>query len=154
MKTISATLTTTVEAMCPEHANAIGSVHGGTMLKLMDNTSGIAAMRHAGREVVTACVQDVQFVRPIKTGDLIECNALVVYTGSSSMVVRAEIDICDVSDGSRLLAMLGFFVMVARGSDGTVFKVPPIFHENEYEKALYEQGENRYNMSRQNRLRV
>ena len=73
--------------MHPEHANLLGNVHGGWIMKLVDEAGALACMRHAQKKVVTVAIDSMTFRQPIKIGDLVILNAEVTYTGRTSMLV-------------------------------------------------------------------
>src|SRR4249919_429348 len=83
-------LTMTV-LMTPDMANFSGNVHGGTILKLLDQVAYACASRYAGRYVVTLSVDQVMFRQPVHVGDLVSFLAAVNYTGTSSMEVGIEV---------------------------------------------------------------
>ena len=61
--------------MFPEHANPAGNVHGGTIMKIIDNAALIAAMRHTHQNCVTASVDQIDFISPVYVGNLVLANA-------------------------------------------------------------------------------
>ena len=70
-KTVSASRVELCQLMLPEHANAYGNVHGGLIMKMVDETGGIAAMRHAQRPCVTVAMDEMSFVSPVHVGELL-----------------------------------------------------------------------------------
>ncbi|MDO9300948.1 MAG: acyl-CoA thioesterase, partial [Anaerolineales bacterium] len=83
-KTTQASRISIAQLMQPEHANNLGNVHGGWIMKLADEAGALACMRHAQRRVVTVAVDSFVFRQPIKIGDLVILNAEVTYTGRTS----------------------------------------------------------------------
>jgi len=83
-------LTMTV-LMTPDMANFTGKVHGGTVLKLLDQVAYACASRYAGRYVVTLSVDQVTFRQPIHVGELVTFRAAVNHTGTSSMEVGIKV---------------------------------------------------------------
>src|SRR5512138_3838610 len=90
-KSISASRITLSQLMHPEHANLLGNVHGGWIMKLVDEAGALACMRHAQRKVVTVVVDSMTFRQPIKIGDLVILNAEVSYTGHTSMEAEVQV---------------------------------------------------------------
>src|SRR5512134_2427020 len=90
-KPMSASRITLSQLMHPEHANLLGNVHGGSIMKLVDEAGALACMRHAQRKAVTVAIDSMTFRQPIKIGDLVILNAEVTYTGRTSMEVTVEV---------------------------------------------------------------
>jgi uncharacterized protein (TIGR00369 family) len=87
------------ELMLPHHANALGNVHGGEMLKLVDSLAYVCAARFCGGLCVTAAVDRVDFHEPIFVGELLTLVARVVYAGRTSMDVEIEVFAEDIPSG-------------------------------------------------------
>jgi acyl-CoA hydrolase len=79
--------TTITELMIAAYANFGGKIHGGTLLSLMDKVAYACATRHAGTYCVTVSVDTVNFLEPVEVGELVSMKALVIYVGSSSLVI-------------------------------------------------------------------
>ena len=105
-------LTMTV-LMTPDMANFSGNVHGGTILKLLDQVAYACASRYAGRYVVTLSVDQVMFRQPIHVGELVTFLASVNYTGTSSMEVGIKVISENIRQGSTRHVNSCFFTMVA-----------------------------------------
>src|SRR5678810_3597 len=90
-KPAQASRVTISQLMHPEHANLLGNVHGGWIMKLVDEAGALACMRHAQKKVVTVAIDSMTFRQPIRIGDLIILNAEVTYTGRTSMEVTVEV---------------------------------------------------------------
>ena len=90
-KPIRASRISLAQMMQPEHANNLGNVHGGWIMKLVDEAGALACMRHAQRRVVTVAINSMIFRHPIKTSDLVILNAEVTYTGRTS--IEAEVQV-------------------------------------------------------------
>jgi len=125
--------------MEPQHANTLGNVHGGEIMRFMDTTAGFTAMKYAKRNCVTARVDEFQFLKPIHIGSFVTCTGTIVYTGNTSMEVRVILDTEDVRDSrSKGRAIEAFFTLVAIDENGRPTPVPPFTPETEREKELYE----------------
>ncbi|CAN5690042.1 acyl-CoA thioesterase [soil metagenome] len=105
-------LTMTV-LMTPDMANFSGNVHGGTVLKLLDQAAYACASRYAGRYVVTLSVDQVMFREPIHVGELVTFLASVNYTGTTSMEVGIKVVTEDIRSQTVRHANSCFFTMVA-----------------------------------------
>jgi uncharacterized protein (TIGR00369 family) len=84
--------TTITELMIAAYANFGGKIHGGTLLSLMDKVAYACATRHAGTYCVTVSVDTVNFLEPVEVGELVSMKALVIYVGSSSLVIGIRVD--------------------------------------------------------------
>lgn len=107
-----------VEIVFPDHCNHLGSLFGGQALAWMDKAAFLAASRFAGRTVVTARSDRIDFRAPVKLGDIVELRASVVGVGRSSMTVRVSLLREPTPGAGRELATTGEFVMVAVDAQG------------------------------------
>ncbi len=105
-------LTMTV-LMTPDTANFAGNVHGGTILKLLDQVAYACASRYSGRYVVTLSVDQVMFRQPVHVGELVTFLASINYTGSSSMEVGIKVIAQDIRTQEARHVNSCFFTMVA-----------------------------------------
>lgn len=117
-------LTMTV-LMTPDMANFSGKVHGGAVLKLLDQVAYACASRYSGRYVVTLSVDQVMFREPINVGELVTFLATVNATGRSSMEVGIKVVAEDIRQQVVRHANSCFFTMVAVGDDGKPVPVHP-----------------------------
>ncbi len=135
--------------LLPYQANASGRIHGGEIMKLMDSTAGVSAMKYARSDVVTARVDELQFKRAVHVGDHIVCTAHVVYTGKSSMEVFVTVEKEDLKTGDTEISLTAFFTMVAVDENGRSIPVEPIEESEEpFLKKLYNEGRKRYESHR------
>jgi acyl-CoA hydrolase len=118
-------LTMTV-LMTPDMANFTGNVHGGTVLKLLDQVAYACASRYAGRYVVTLSVDQVTFREPIHVGELVTFLASVNYTGTTSMEVGVKVMAENIQTQSTRHANSCFFTMVAMDDARKPVAVPPL----------------------------
>lgn len=129
--------------MLPEHANHLGHVHGGWIMKLVDEVGGLAATRHSRRPVVTVAVESMAFHRPVMTGSVLEFEAKLVFTGRTSMevqvVVRHEDPIADTLE----LVHTARMVYVALGPDHRPAPVHPLAPETPEEIELFAEAAER-----------
>lgn len=112
--------------MSPDMANFSGNVHGGAILRELDNVAYSCASRYAGRYVVTLSVDQVMFLEPIHVGELVSFYASVNYTGTSSMEIGIKVVAEDIRKQSVRHANSCFFTMVAVDDDGRPSPVPPL----------------------------
>lgn len=139
--------------MEPQHSNIFGNVHGGEMMKMMDNTAGIAAAKQARGMVVTARVDEIEFHQAVKIGDIVTVLAQVCYVGKSSIQVMVKVFVHDILDDKESdVALTAFFTMVHL-VDGKPSRVQPLLITNQDEKELYELGEKKYLEIQKKRLK-
>ncbi len=112
--------------MTPDMANFSGKVHGGAILKLLDQVAYACASRYAARYVVTLSVDQVTFREPINVDELVTFLASVNYTGHTSMEVGVKVVAEDIRKQSVRHANSCFFTMVAVDDDGRPTPVPPL----------------------------
>jgi acyl-CoA hydrolase len=120
--------------MTPDMANFSGKVHGGHVLKLLDQVAYACAARYAGRYVVTVSVDRVIFRQPIHVGELVTFLASVNHTGSSSMEVGIKVVAEDIREKSVRHVNSCFFTMVAVDDAGKPASVPALVVESEDQK--------------------
>jgi uncharacterized protein (TIGR00369 family) len=123
-KTIADSRFTLSSLMNPQDANPLGNVHGGVIMKLVDETGGIVAMRHAGNPVVTVAVDSMQFIKPIIVGDLVQCHGELTYVGRTSLEVRVDVTAENPYSGDTSLTNTAYLVYVALDQDGKPTPVP------------------------------
>ena len=118
-------LTMTV-LMTPDMANFAGNVHGGTILKLLDQVAYACASRYASRYVVTVSVDQVIFREKIHVGELVTFLAAVNYTGRSSMEIGIRVVAENIRSQARRHVNSCYFTMVAVDDEGRPVSVPPL----------------------------
>lgn len=121
--------TTMTELMIPSYANFGGKVHGGIILRLMDQVAYACAAKHAGRYCVTVSVDGVDFRAPVDVGDLVALRASVNYVGNTSLMVGIHVDAENVSTGLVRHTNTSYFTMVAKNDDGSNATVPGLVLE-------------------------
>lgn len=129
--------------MTPDTANFAGNVHGGTILKLLDQVAYACASRYAGRYVVTLSVDQVIFRSPVHVGELVTFLASVNYTGTSSMEVGIKVVAEDIRNGGRRHVNSCYFTMVAVDESGRPVPVPPLEPETSDERRRRAEAETR-----------
>jgi uncharacterized protein (TIGR00369 family) len=142
-KPISASQISIAQLMQPEHANNLGNVHGGWIMKLVDEAGALACMRHAQRRVVTVAIDQMVFRQPIRIGDLVILNAEVSYTGRTSMEAEVQVTAEDPVTGEQTHTNTAYLVYVALDREGQPAPVPPLFAETEEEKERLQQAKER-----------
>lgn len=107
-----------MQFVLPEHLNHMHNMHGGEIMKLMDNAAGLVFVRHAEGDAVTAGVKELKMVKPIPAKSVIRCVGELIETGRSSMKVHVQVLIEDVQTGERTVASEGIFIGVAVDESG------------------------------------
>lgn len=130
-------LTMTV-LMTPDMANFSGKVHGGAILRLLDQVAYACASRYAGQYVVTLSVDQVMFRQPIHVGELVTFLASVNYTGSTSMEVGIKVVAENIREQSVRHANSCFFTMVAVDEEGKPTRVPALEPQTADERRRHE----------------
>jgi uncharacterized protein (TIGR00369 family) len=142
-KTVKASRISIAQLMQPEHANNLGNVHGGWIMKLADEAGALACMRHAQRRVVTVAIDSMVFHNPIKIGELVLLTAEVTYTGHTSMEAEVQVQAENPITGERTHTNNAYFVYVALDDNGKPVAVPSIIPETEEEKKKLEEARQR-----------
>ena len=112
--------------MQPEHANNLGNVHGGWIMKLVDEAGALACMRHAQRRVVTVAIDQMVFRQPIRIGDLVILNAEVTYAGRTSLEAEVQVTAENPVSGERTHTNTAYLVYVALDENGQPARVPSL----------------------------
>jgi uncharacterized protein (TIGR00369 family) len=133
-KTIHASRVTISQLMHPEHANLLGNIHGGWIMKLVDEAGALACMRHAQRKVVTVAIDSMVFRQPIRIGDLIIINAEVSYVGRTSLEAEVQVLAENPITGEQTHTNTAYLVYVALDDEGRPTSVPGLIAETEDEK--------------------
>lgn len=131
------------QMMQPEHANPVGNVHGGWIMKLVDECAALACMRHAHRRVVTVAVDRMTFRQPIKIGDLVTLTAEVTYAGRTSMEAEVHVEAENPITGTRTHTNNAYVVYVAIDELGQPVQVPPLLAETPEEQTRLDQARQR-----------
>jgi uncharacterized protein (TIGR00369 family) len=125
------------------HANLLGNVHGGEIMKLADTTAGSVASRHSGGPAVTAAMDEMVFLNPVQVGDIVRTSAQVNWAGRTSMEIGVRVDAQpwnDASDHPRHVAS-AYFVFVAIDEQGEPRAVPALAPETPAEERRMREAE-------------
>ncbi|WP_421616759.1 acyl-CoA thioesterase [Brevibacillus sp. TJ4] len=148
MKAKTAQESRTVQASLvqPSDTNYLGTIFGGTMMAYIDEVAAITAMRHSRRPVVTASIDSIDFLAPVKMGHSICLEAYVSSTGKTSMEIFVKVISENLGTGERVLTATSFLTFVALDEEGNPTEVPPVIAETEEEKYLMASAEERKKM--------
>ncbi len=139
------------QLMTPTHANTLGNVHGGWIMKLVDEAGALAAMRHAQYRVVTVALDQMTFRQPILIGDLVTIAAEVSYTGTTSMECKVQVVAENPITGLRTHTNTAYLVYVALDERGRPVPVPELVTESDEEAQRFEEGRLRQEYRKQAR---
>lgn len=129
--------------MTPDLANFTGNVHGGSLLKLLDQVAYACASRYSRHYAVTLSVDRVIFREPIRVGELLILSASVNHTGRTSMEVGIRVETESIETGVRRHTNSCYFTMVATGDDGRPCEVPPLVPRTVAQKRRFEEANQR-----------
>lgn len=137
-RTVKESQTVMTELVLPSHTNAIGTIFGGTVMSWIDIAAAICAQRHSRRSVVTAHIDDLHFIAPVKKGWVVNLKASVNYTGRTSMEVGVRVDAENPQTGETFHTSTAYLTFVALGSDGRPQEVIKVVPETAKEKERFE----------------
>jgi len=143
-KNVSFSNAVTTMIMEPMHGNSQGNVHGGELMKIMDNVAGIVAFKHSRGSVVTARVDEIVFHQPVNIGNIITCVGQLAYVGNSSMQIIVKIVVHDLDNYSEPETALSAFFTMVHLKDGKPAPVPKIVPQTKEEEELYNLGEKKH----------
>jgi acyl-CoA hydrolase len=123
-----------VQVVLPNDANPLGFILGGTVMHLIDIAGAIACHRHTRSLLVTAAVDGLQFLHPIKVGDLIILRSCVTAAWSTSLEVEVEVFSEETLTGVRRMTSRAYLTFVATDRDGRRTRIPGLILETEEEK--------------------
>ena len=129
-----------VEVVLPNDANPLGFILGGTVMHLIDIAGAIASHRHTRSRLVTAAVDDLQFLHSIKVGDLIILKAHVTCAFTTSLETQVDVYSEETLTGTRQLTSRAYLTFVAISQDGQRVPVPPLILETDEERRVAEEA--------------
>jgi len=142
-KRSSESATEMVQVVLPNDANPLGFILGGTVMHLIDIAGAIACHRHTRSLLVTAAVDDLQFLHSIKVGDLIILKSHVTCVFKTSLEVQVDVFSEETLTGARRLTSRAFLTFVAIARDGARVLVPPLIIETDEERRVCEEANER-----------
>lgn len=121
------------EVVLPGHTNQLGTIFGGQLMAWVDIVASIAAARHARGVCVTASIDALHFVAPVKLGEHVRIRACVNWTGRTSMEVGARLESEDPPTGRTAHVATAYLTFVAIDAHGQPREVAPLLPESEEE---------------------
>tara|TARA_B100001248_G_C27399360_1_gene468694 strand:- start:8810 stop:9286 length:477 start_codon:yes stop_codon:yes gene_type:complete len=131
------------ELLLPTHTNALDTAFGGVIMSWIDICAAIAAQRHAGCQVVTASIDALNFVAPVKKGWVVNLFASVNRAFRSSMEIGVRVDAENPISGQNLHTATAYLTFVALDDLSKKREVPKIIAETQEEKRRYEEAQRR-----------
>ena len=139
-KRIADSLTTDVEILMPSNLNGYERLFGGQLMQWIDVVAAVAARRHSGCEVTTACIDHLEFLSPAYVNETLLLEARITCVGTTSMEVRVDTFV-EALNGEKRRVNRAYIVMVARDPDThKPTPVPPLLLETEEDRAEWEAG--------------
>lgn len=130
-------------SMQPPDANVWGNVHGGAILRMVDEAGGAVAIRHSRARCVTVAMDSMTFKEPVYIGDLLTITACLTYVGRTSMEVEAQIEAEDLRTGVRRHAGTCYLIYVAIDDLGRPTPVPPLVTRTKEDRQRWKAAEDR-----------
>lgn len=143
-RTVAQSAVSMAQVMLSSQANAAGNVHGGEIMMMMDNAAGVVAARHTRSNVVTARVENINFLKPIYIGNLVTISGRLTYVSRHTLEVELEVIAEDLPTGRQVQALTAYFVMVCLDQAGRPKQVPTLILQTDDEQRRFEQGQRRY----------
>jgi Acyl-CoA hydrolase len=131
------------QLMNPQDANIAGNVHGGVIMRLIDNAGGVAAFRHARANVVTASIDRLDFHNPVFIGDFVTLRACVNFVGKTSLEVGVRVEAENLQTGVKRHTASAYLTFVALDSNGRPLPMPPLLLETDEEKRRNQEAQYR-----------
>lgn len=133
-KTVSETSVVLVQKMTPQDANLAGNVHGGVIMRLIDDAAYVVATRHCRCNTVTASIDRMDFHSPVYVGDLVSFKASLNFVGTTSMEIGVRVETENLKTGEISHGVSAYLTYVALDENGKPAPVPPLILETEEDK--------------------
>ncbi len=131
------------QLVLPSDTNALGTIFGGTVMSWIDIAAAIAAQRHARKVTVTASMDAMSFLAPVKLGHVVHVRAIVNYAGRTSMEVGVRVDSENPRTGETKHTSSAYLTFVALDDQGNPAPVPPVLPGTPEEKRRFEEAKKR-----------
>ena len=143
-KKVSLSSVVLAQVAMPGDANPAGNVHGGTIMKLIDNAAGVVAMRHARSNIVTASIDRLDFHCAVFVGNLITLKASINRVGKTSMEVGVRVEAENLRTGEVRHTASAYLIFVTLGTNGRPLKMPELISETAEDKRRLAEANERY----------
>jgi acyl-CoA hydrolase len=142
-KAVSASSAEFTHLVLPQDTNALGTIFGGRIMEWTDIAAAIVASRHCRKTAVTASMDALHFISPIKLGDIVILKAAVNYTHKTSMEIGVKIESENCLTGIRTHTASAYLTFVALDEKGKPTTVPELICETKEEKRRFQAGQKR-----------
>lgn len=142
-KSVSASQVVMTQLVLPSHTNSLDTIFGGVVMSWIDIAGAIAAQRHSQKEVVTASLDELSFVAPIKKGWVVNLRASVNFVSRTSMEVGVRVDAENPKTGEIFHTATAYLTFVALGLDGKPTPVAPLIINSPDESRRFNEGKQR-----------
>jgi len=136
----------TAQMMIPQDANPAGNVHGGVVVKIIDEAAGVVAARHARSNVVTASIDRLDLHTPVLVGDLLFFKASLNFVGRTSMEIGVRVEAENLLTGEVRHAASAYLTYVAIDRQGRPTPVPSLVVETDEERRRFREAKSRREM--------
>lgn len=143
-KPVSESRVEIAQLMMPQHANPMGNVHGGDIVRLVDQAAYTAAARHTHKNTVTAGIDRMEFLSPVYVGNVVFLKASVNYVSRTSLEVGVRVEAECLTTGVRTHTATAFVTFVALDENDRPAPVPPIIPETDQDKRRFDEGKRRH----------
>lgn len=137
-KPVSASQVVMTQLVLPSHTNALDTIFGGVIMSWVDICAAIAAQRHSQKEVVTASVDEINFVAPVRKGWVVNLKSSVNFVSRTSMEIGVRVDAENPRTGEVFHTASAYATFVAIGGNGRPVEVPPLILETEEDRRRHE----------------
>lgn len=137
---VSETAIVMAQQMLPSDANPMGNVHGGVIMKSIDNAAGAVAIRHARNQAVTASIDRLDFFEPVYVGNVLVLKACINMVGTTSMEVGVRVEAEDLISGKVRHTASAYLTFVAMDGEGHPCRVPPLLLEDPEEHRRHDEA--------------
>jgi acyl-CoA hydrolase len=132
------------QIVMPMHTNGVaGVMFGGIMMQWIDVCAGVAAMRHASGAVLTASIDRLDFLSPVRVGEIVVLQAMVNYAGKTSMEVGCRVETEDMRTGTRRYVTKSYLTFVAVDNDGKPRSIPALELVTDHDRRRHAEAEKR-----------
>jgi acyl-CoA hydrolase len=143
-KKVSQSSVVLAQIMLPADTNPAGNVHGGTIMKLIDNAAYVVASRHTGMNAVTASIDRLDFHCPVYLGNLLTLKSSMNRAGRTSMEIGVRVEAEDLKTGEVRHTASAYLTFVALNSEGRPAAVPELIAETDEDRRRFAEGACRY----------
>ncbi len=135
----------------PDQINSMGGLFGGNVMAWIDKVGAMVAQRHAALPVVTASIDQIAFLAPVRVSNHVILEGIVTYVGNSSMEISVGVWAENPFDGTKVQTTQAFLTFVALDPKGKPTRVPGLKIENKIQQKLFDEARKRVEMRSKNR---